>query len=126
MKTIKKTKLCISVVLCALIFLFGMTDVNAKNGNPPCDKPASMEGYTLNFFEQPVPNVLMTLDAEFGSQRKTRTNSFGYYRFDDIAPCELHVVRPVNHKLLFEMDQYYFFANPGFDYVWYFFVFNQS
>ncbi len=122
MKIKEKIKIRILVFLFALAF--GVIVADAQKGNPVCDDPASIEGYVLDFFDRPLPNVVMTLDAEFGAVRTTRTNSFGFYRFNGLAPCALHVVRPVNPKFVFEMDRYYFWADSNASHVWYFYVFN--
>jgi hypothetical protein len=48
-----------------------------------------------------ISNLLIKLTDQIGNSRQTRTNSFGYYQFDDVEVGRTYVISPQNKKYRF-------------------------
>ena len=62
---------------------------------------ASLSGRVLAFNGRGVANTPVTLTNQFGVTRTALTNSFGYYRFDDVPVGLSYVLQPVSSRFIF-------------------------
>jgi hypothetical protein len=74
-------------------------DINNANFaiTAPTAASVSVSGRVLSSFGRGVSNAQVSLTGQNGAARTARTNSFGYYRFDDIAAGQTSVFS-VSHK----------------------------
>jgi hypothetical protein len=64
----------------------------AITSNAPTAAPVSISGRVLTAAGRGIRNAALTLTAADGSIRSTRSNTFGYYRFDSVVAGETYVV----------------------------------
>ncbi|CAN5284062.1 hypothetical protein BH10ACI1_BH10ACI1_34270 [soil metagenome] len=79
----------------------GIDDINI-GCFAPLASTASVSGRVMSPNGQPVSSAIVTMNDEYGAIRTTRTNPFGYYKFDYIFVGGIVIVNAVSKKYQFE------------------------
>lgn len=68
----------------------------------PTAASVAVSGRVLTTSGRGIPNITLTLTDAQGLSRTTRTGSFGFYRFDNLAAGQLYILTIKSRKIAFE------------------------
>jgi hypothetical protein len=68
--------------------------------------PASISGRVTDAFGRPVSSTFVTLTDHLGRSKTVTTNTFGYYKFDDLEVGNLYVVAAKHRRYRFNEESH--------------------
>ena len=68
----------------------------------PTAAPVTVSGRVTDSFDRSIPNAIVRMTDQNGAARSARTNSFGYFRFDDVLAGQTYIFSVTSKRYNFE------------------------